>query len=89
MYKCRNLSLGFTTNARVYKVVGQEGSPRFTPHALWSVRKCEGMNPHTSKGASTLGIGVLMDSRIFKKQLQRSKLNGLRSSLYPKKTLEM
>jgi len=24
--------------------------------------KCEGLNPHTPKGASTLGIGVSMDS---------------------------
>ncbi len=24
--------------------------------------KCEGMNPHTPKGASTLGVGVLVDS---------------------------
>jgi len=28
--------------------------------------KCEGMNPHTPKGVFTLGIGVLMDSQIFK-----------------------
>jgi len=25
----------------------------------------EGMNPHAPKGASILGIGVLVDSRIF------------------------
>jgi len=68
--------------------VGQEGSPRVTPHAFGSVGKCEGVNLHTSKGASTLGIGVLVDSRIFKEQLQGSKLNGLRSSLYQWKALE-
>jgi len=28
--------------------------------------KCEGMNPHTPKGASTLGGGLPMDSRMFK-----------------------
>jgi len=33
---------------------------------LESEKKCEGMNPHTPKGASTLRIGALMDSRIFK-----------------------
>jgi len=27
-----------------------------------SEKKCEGMNPHTSKGASTLEVGVPMDS---------------------------
>jgi hypothetical protein len=40
------------------------------PHAPESVEKCEGMNPHTPKGVSTLGVGVSMDSQIFKKQLQ-------------------
>jgi hypothetical protein len=43
--------------------------------------KCEGMNLHTSKGPSILGVGVLVDSRIFKKKLQKSKSSGLRSSL--------
>jgi hypothetical protein len=33
---------------------------------LGSERKCEGMNPHTPKGTSTLGIGVPMDSQMFK-----------------------
>jgi len=29
---------------------------------LGSVGKCEGMNPHTPKGASTLGVGIPVDS---------------------------
>jgi hypothetical protein len=49
---------------------------------LGSERKCEVMNPHTPKGASTLGVGVLMDSRMFTKKFQDPKLNGLRSYLY-------
>jgi len=40
------------------------------------------MNPHTSKGASTLGVWVSVDSWIFKEQLQGSKFNGVKSSLY-------
>jgi len=52
-----------------------------------SVRKCEGMNPHTPKGVSTLGVGVPMNSQIFKKRLQVLKLNRL-SSLYHWKVLE-
>jgi len=32
--------------------------------------KCKGMNPHTPKGASTLGVGIPSDSQIFKEQLQ-------------------
>jgi len=60
---CHNPSLGLMTKARACKVAGQERKPE-------SERKCEGMNPHTPKGASTLGVplgvGVLMDSRMFK-----------------------
>jgi len=44
--------------------------------------KREGVNPHTPKGASTLGIGVPVDSQIFKEQWQGSKPNGLRNSIY-------
>jgi hypothetical protein len=40
------------------------------------------MNPHTPKGAPTLGVGVPVDFWIFKEWLQGSKPNGLRSSLY-------
>jgi hypothetical protein len=45
------------------------------------------MNSHTPKWAPTLGIGVPMDSQILRQQLQRSKPNGLRSSLYHWKAL--
>jgi hypothetical protein len=58
---CCNPSLGLTTKARACKVANQEESLGVTPHAPKSVRKCEGMNPHISKGTSTLGVGVLMD----------------------------
>jgi len=52
---CHNPSLGLATKARACKVAGQEKKPD-------SERKCEGMNPHTPKGASTLGVGVMVDS---------------------------
>jgi len=45
--------------------VGKEGNPGITSYALGSVGECEGMNPHTPKWASILGIGVLMDSQIL------------------------
>jgi len=79
--KCRNFRLRLATKARVCKVASQKGSLGVMSHAPGSVGKCEGMNPHTSKGASTLGIGVPVDSQIFREQLQGSKPNGLRSSL--------
>jgi len=50
-----NPSFGLTTKARAYKVAGQERKPG-------SERKCEGMNLHTPKGASTLGVKIPMDS---------------------------
>jgi len=67
LHCCRNPSLELATKVRVCKVAGQEGSLGVTPHALESVEKCEGMNLHTPKGASTLGVGVSMDSQIFRK----------------------
>jgi hypothetical protein len=79
---CRNPSLGLTTKAKAYKVMSQEGSLGVTPHVSGSVGKCEGMNLHTSKEAFTFGVGVLMDSQIFREQLQGSKFNGLKSYLY-------
>jgi hypothetical protein len=40
------------------------------------------MNPHIPKWASTLGVGVLMDSCVFRKWLKGSKPIGLKSFLY-------
>jgi len=60
------------TKARACKVMSQEGSPGVTPHAHVSVGKCEGMNPDTPKGASILGVGVLVDSQIFNYKGQNS-----------------
>jgi len=34
--------------------VGQEGSPRFMPHAPRSARECEGIDPHTPEGTPIL-----------------------------------
>jgi hypothetical protein len=65
-------------------------SPRVTFHALGNARECEGMNLHTPKWAPTLGhlgVGVSMDSIIFRGQFQGSKLIGLNCSLYHWKDL--
>jgi len=50
--------------------------------------KCERMNVHIPKGASTLGVGILVDSRIFKDRLQGLKPIGLKSYLYHWKAIE-
>jgi hypothetical protein len=79
---CRNPRLRLTTKTRACKNVGQEGSPRVTFHAPGSAKGCEGMNPHTSEGTPTLGVGVPVDSQIFKERLQGSKVIELRRSLH-------
>jgi hypothetical protein len=81
MIICRNPSSGLTTKARACKVVGQQGSLGVTPHAPKSVGKCEGMNPHTSKGASTLGVRVLVDSQIIQKVISRVKTQWIENFL--------
>jgi hypothetical protein len=48
--------------------VSQEGSLGVTSHALGNVGECEGMDPHTPKGALTLGIRVLVDSQNFRER---------------------
>jgi hypothetical protein len=52
------------------------------PHVRKSVRECEGIDPHTPKGTPTLGVGVPVDSQMFKKRAQGSKPNGLWNPLY-------
>jgi len=60
-------SLG--ANVRGSPGVKVRGSPGVTSHTPGSVRKCEGVNPHTPKATPTLGDGVPVDSRNFKEQL--------------------
>jgi len=50
--------------------------------------KCEGMNPHTPKGPSTSGVGVPVDSWMFKEWLQGPKSNGSKSFSYHLKAIE-
>ncbi len=59
---CCNLRLGLVTKDRACKVASQERKPG-------SERKCEGMNLHAPKGASTLGVGVPIDFQMFREQL--------------------
>jgi len=70
---CCSPNLGFATKARTCKGVGQEWILGIPFHVPRCVGECEGMNFHTPKWASTLGVRVLMDSQIFKKRLQGSK----------------
>jgi hypothetical protein len=65
-FKCRNPNLGLATKAMACKGTSQEWSLGVTFHAPGSVGKCERMNPHTPKWASTLGVRLPMDFRIFR-----------------------
>jgi hypothetical protein len=84
---CYNPSLGLATKTRACKGAGQERSPRVASHAPESVAECKGMNPHTPKGAPTLGVGVPVGSWIFRERLQGLKPIGLKCSLYHWKAL--
>jgi len=53
------------TKAKNCKVTGQEGSSGVMLHYPGSARECEGIDPHTPKAIPTLGVGVLVDSRMF------------------------
>jgi hypothetical protein len=85
---CCNPNLGLATKAKGLQGCGPRGSPGVTSHTPGSVRKCEGVNPHTPKATPTLGDGVRMDSQNFREQFQGSKLNGLWCYLYHWKVLE-
>jgi len=78
---CRNPNFGLTTKAKGLQGCKPRGSPGVTSHAPKSVRNCEGVNPHIPKPTPTLGDGISMDSRNFREQFQRSKLNVLWRSL--------
>jgi hypothetical protein len=82
------LALGLRPRQKGLKGCGPRESPGITSHTLGSVRKREGVNPHTPKATPTLGDGVLVDARNFREQFQGSKLNGLWHSLYHWKAIE-
>ncbi len=80
------LALGLT-KAKGLQGYGPRGSLRVKSHTPGSVRKCEGVNPHTPKAISTLGDGVPMDSWNFRERFRGSKINGLWRFLYHWKSL--
>jgi len=62
MLKYRNLNFGLATKAKGLQGCGPKESSGVTSHTPGSVRKCEGVNPHTPKATPTLGDGVSVDS---------------------------
>jgi hypothetical protein len=57
------------TKAKACKVANQKGSLGIRLHVPGKTRKCEGIDLHTPKGTPTLGVGIPMDSWMFKEQL--------------------
>jgi len=76
------LALGLRPRQKGLRGCGPRKILRVTSHTPGSVRKCEGVNPHTPKATPTLGDGVPVDSRNFRDRFQGSKLNGLWRFLY-------
>jgi hypothetical protein len=70
------------TKARACKGTGKEAISGVTSHAPGSVGECEGMNPHTPKGAPTLKVRVSVDTRMFRERLQGLRPIGLKNCLY-------
>jgi hypothetical protein len=72
------LALGSRPRQRVARLRAK----RVMLHALESARECEGIDLHIPKGTPTLGVGVPVDSLVFREQFKGSKPIALRSSLY-------
>jgi hypothetical protein len=56
--ECRNPNLGLATKARGLQGCGPKKGPRSHFTCSRECKKFEGMNPHTPKGTSMLGVGV-------------------------------
>jgi hypothetical protein len=82
------LALGLRPRQKGLQGCGPRESLGVTSHTPKSVRKCEGVNPHTPNATPTLGDGVSVDSKNFRDRFQGSKLNGLWRSLYHWKALK-
>jgi hypothetical protein len=57
-FGCRNPNLGLATKVKGLQDYGSRGSLGVTLYIPGSVRKCEGVNPHTPNATFTLGDGV-------------------------------
>jgi len=79
--RCRNPNLGLTTKAKVCGGAGQKWrwESHFMLLGVWE--NVKEWTP-TLPSELTLGVGLLMDSQIFKERLQESKPIRTKSSLY-------
>ncbi len=86
-HECRNPNFGLAIKARGCKVAGQKRKSRVMTHVPGSARECEGIDPHTPK-APPLGVGLPVDSQIFRARFQGLKPITLRNYLYHWKSIE-
>ncbi len=82
------LALGSRLRQKGLQGCGPRLSSGVTFSCPGSAKECEGKNPHTPKWTPMLGVGVPMDSRMFREWLQGSKHNSSKSSLYHWKAIE-
>ncbi len=82
VHECRNLSLGLVTEARGCKVMGQEGHPGVTSHALKSAKSAREWTSTLPNELSCWKLESQMESQIFRMQFQGSKIISLKSYLY-------
>jgi hypothetical protein len=73
-----DLSFGLMTKTKGMERCELKVQPGSHIHIPESVGECERMSPHTPKWIPTLGVQVLMDCQIFKKQFEGSKIIGLK-----------
>jgi hypothetical protein len=86
---CHNLSLGLATQARGYKVVGQEGDPGVTSCAFENVKNVREWTLTLPNELPGWELESQMDSRLFRAWLHGSKPIVLKSFLYYWKNIEM
>jgi hypothetical protein len=82
------LALGSRPRQKGLQGCGPKGNLGVTSETPGSEGECEGVSHDTPKATPTLGDGLPMDSRNFRKRFEGSNLNGSWRSLYHWKALE-
>jgi hypothetical protein len=73
---CHNLSLGLATKAKGGARLQAKREPGSHSACSRECKRVRGSEPSHSQGSSTLGVGVPVDSRIFRRRFQGSKIHG-------------
>jgi hypothetical protein len=77
------LALGSRPRQKACKGAGQDWAWELHSHAPGSAKECEGKNPRTPKWTPMLGIGVSVDSWMFREWFTKVKTQWLKESFIP------